>query len=404
MTSIITVLDEAETAARSPRPQLGPGGVGRRGRRRRGRARSAWSRPRWRSRTCCPIRIAIAQARSRRGAGRPDRRAPARDPARRDPRAPATAGARRAHHQARGEPRVALLRAPRDHRRTSGLEQRDRRRSCATRAIAASGARPGTPRSRSARTPPRWCASSRTCATRRRAALGYRDHFAFVADARGARRGLAARTARRSRARLLGDLGARRRTRSTQASERGSASPPASRCGRGTTPTPFFQDAPAVERRPARGRRSRHLDPRRRSRAPTSTRSATTSTASSRAATSTRATARTSTPSAPTSTAGTTCASSRTASRATRWLGTMVHELGHAVYDLAIDPELPWLLREPAHTFTTEAIAMLHGRLVRDETFLRALRGRRRPRSPAIRATPRCCGASCSCSCPGCRS
>ncbi len=54
----------------------------------------------------------------------------------------------------------------------------------------------------------------------------------------------------------------------------------------------------------------------------------------------------------------------------TRWLGTMVHELGHAVYDLAIDPGLPWLLRQPAHTFTTEAIAMLHGRLVRDETFL----------------------------------
>jgi peptidyl-dipeptidase A len=53
-----------------------------------------------------------------------------------------------------------------------------------------------------------------------------------------------------------------------------------------------------------------------------------------------------------------------------RWLGTMVHELGHAVYDLAIDPELPWILRQPAHTFTTEAIAMLHGRLVRDETFL----------------------------------
>jgi peptidyl-dipeptidase A len=53
-----------------------------------------------------------------------------------------------------------------------------------------------------------------------------------------------------------------------------------------------------------------------------------------------------------------------------RWLGTMVHELGHAVYDLAIDPELPWILRRPAHTFTTEAIAMLHGRLVRDEDFL----------------------------------
>jgi peptidyl-dipeptidase A len=58
-----------------------------------------------------------------------------------------------------------------------------------------------------------------------------------------------------------------------------------------------------------------------------------------------------------------------------RWLGTMVHELGHAVYDLAIDAELPWMLRQPAHTFTTEAIAMLHGRLVRDETFLERFAG-----------------------------
>ena len=59
----------------------------------------------------------------------------------------------------------------------------------------------------------------------------------------------------------------------------------------------------------------------------------------------------------------------------TRWLGTMVHELGHAVYNLATDAELPWLLRQPAHTFTTEAIAMLHGRLVRDETFLERYAG-----------------------------
>jgi peptidyl-dipeptidase A len=59
----------------------------------------------------------------------------------------------------------------------------------------------------------------------------------------------------------------------------------------------------------------------------------------------------------------------------TRWLGTMVHELGHAVYELAIDPGLPWLLRQPAHTFTTEAIAMLHGRRVRDEAFLERFAG-----------------------------
>jgi peptidyl-dipeptidase A len=69
----------------------------------------------------------------------------------------------------------------------------------------------------------------------------------------------------------------------------------------------------------------------------------------------------------------------------TRWLGTMVHELGHAVYDLAIDAELPWLLRSPAHTFTTEAIAMLHGRLVRDETFLERFAGV----APAIARDPR---------------
>lgn len=53
-----------------------------------------------------------------------------------------------------------------------------------------------------------------------------------------------------------------------------------------------------------------------------------------------------------------------------RWLGTMVHELGHAVYDLAIARSLPWTLRCYAHLLTTEAIAMLHGRRVRDGAFL----------------------------------
>ena len=53
-----------------------------------------------------------------------------------------------------------------------------------------------------------------------------------------------------------------------------------------------------------------------------------------------------------------------------RWLGTMVHELGHAIYQLAIDRELPWTMRSYAHLLTTEAIAMLHGRRVRDAAFL----------------------------------
>lgn len=46
-----------------------------------------------------------------------------------------------------------------------------------------------------------------------------------------------------------------------------------------------------------------------------------------------------------------------------RWMGTMMHEFGHAVYDKYLPEELPWSLRTPAHTFTTEAIAMLFGRM-----------------------------------------
>jgi len=45
-----------------------------------------------------------------------------------------------------------------------------------------------------------------------------------------------------------------------------------------------------------------------------------------------------------------------------RWMSTMLHELGHAVYDKYIDRELPFLLRSPAHSFTTEGIAMLMDR------------------------------------------
>ncbi len=44
------------------------------------------------------------------------------------------------------------------------------------------------------------------------------------------------------------------------------------------------------------------------------------------------------------------------------WMNTNLHEFGHAVYDKFSDKSLPWVLREPAHTFTTEAIAMMFGR------------------------------------------
>jgi peptidyl-dipeptidase A len=58
-----------------------------------------------------------------------------------------------------------------------------------------------------------------------------------------------------------------------------------------------------------------------------------------------------------------------------RWMGTQLHELGHAVYDKYIDPGIPWLLRRPAHTMTTEAIAMLMGRLTNNAHWLTTFAG-----------------------------
>lgn len=44
------------------------------------------------------------------------------------------------------------------------------------------------------------------------------------------------------------------------------------------------------------------------------------------------------------------------------WLDTLLHELGHAVYDKYINKDVPFILRDPSHIFTTEAIAMMFGR------------------------------------------
>ena len=52
------------------------------------------------------------------------------------------------------------------------------------------------------------------------------------------------------------------------------------------------------------------------------------------------------------------------------WMGTLLHELGHAVYDKHLDDTLPFLLREPAHTLSTEAIAMLMGRFNSNTNWL----------------------------------
>ena len=45
-----------------------------------------------------------------------------------------------------------------------------------------------------------------------------------------------------------------------------------------------------------------------------------------------------------------------------KWLETMLHELGHGIYEMGFDTQLPWLLREPPHMVTTEAMALLAGR------------------------------------------
>lgn len=52
------------------------------------------------------------------------------------------------------------------------------------------------------------------------------------------------------------------------------------------------------------------------------------------------------------------------------WMDTMLHELGHGVYDKYLGEDLPFALREPAHSFTTEAIAMLFGRQAKNPEFL----------------------------------
>ena len=52
------------------------------------------------------------------------------------------------------------------------------------------------------------------------------------------------------------------------------------------------------------------------------------------------------------------------------WMNTLLHELGHAVYDAEVDRSLPYFLRDSAHTLTTEASALLFGRLSRNAAWL----------------------------------
>jgi len=57
------------------------------------------------------------------------------------------------------------------------------------------------------------------------------------------------------------------------------------------------------------------------------------------------------------------------------WMETLLHELGHGVYDKYLDFDSPYILREPAHAFTTEAIAMFFGRLSRNPAWMQQMLG-----------------------------
>ena len=58
-----------------------------------------------------------------------------------------------------------------------------------------------------------------------------------------------------------------------------------------------------------------------------------------------------------------------------RWMSTMLHEFGHAVYDKYNDGSLPYFLRTPAHILTTEAVAMLNGRMSKNPQWLTKIAG-----------------------------
>jgi peptidyl-dipeptidase A len=64
------------------------------------------------------------------------------------------------------------------------------------------------------------------------------------------------------------------------------------------------------------------------------------------------------------------------------WMNTLLHEAGHGAYSKFNDSELPWLLRDSAHAFTTEAIANLFGRFASNPAWLQDMAGV----SPAERA------------------
>ncbi len=57
------------------------------------------------------------------------------------------------------------------------------------------------------------------------------------------------------------------------------------------------------------------------------------------------------------------------------WLDTLLHELGHGVYDQYVPRGIPWLLRTSAHTLSTEAMALIMGSIIFEKDWLIQIRG-----------------------------
>lgn len=71
------------------------------------------------------------------------------------------------------------------------------------------------------------------------------------------------------------------------------------------------------------------------------------------------------------------------------WMSTVLHELGHGVYSYNVDRNLPFLLREEAHTFTTEAIAIFFEQLSHNPTWMQQMLGLSDAGKAALKETTR---------------
>ncbi|MGD8454372.1 MAG: M2 family metallopeptidase [Phycisphaerae bacterium] len=57
------------------------------------------------------------------------------------------------------------------------------------------------------------------------------------------------------------------------------------------------------------------------------------------------------------------------------WADTILHELGHAVYDKYIGADVPFVVHMASHALTTEGIAQMFGALAKNEEYLRQVIG-----------------------------